>query len=109
MAGPGRTKPGDHKGHATGGILDQSKEGGETAHQPEHGIRPSARAVDGLPAVASRRPGEMGTNVKRAGSAGINKKHQVLVTQIRRGHKVSPGIVPHTPPSINAIPAGGLK
>ena len=53
MAGPGLTNPGGHKGHATGGIWDQNKEGGEASHQPEHGIRPSAWAVHILPAIAS--------------------------------------------------------
>ena len=82
MAGPGRTEPGGHKGHATGKIRDKSKEGGEAAQQPEHGIRPSAQAVHGLPAIASRGPGEMGEKVKQAGPTGINKKHQVLVAKI---------------------------
>ena len=83
MAGPGRTDPGGHEGHATGGIRDQIKEGGEASHQPDHIIRPSARAVHGLPAIASRRTGEMGRKVERAGPARTNKKHQVLVAQIR--------------------------
>ena len=73
MAGPSRTEPGGHKGHATGGIRDQSKEGGEAAHQPEHVIRPGARAMHRLPAIAPRRPGEVGTNVEQAGSAGTDK------------------------------------
>ena len=51
----------------------------------------------------------MGANVERAGSAGINKKHQVLVAQIRRGNGVSPRSVPHAPPLIHAIPEGGLQ
>ena len=72
MAGPGRTDFGGHKGHATGVIRDQSKEGGEAVHQPEHGIWPSTWAVQGLPAIASQKTGEMRTNVERAGSAGIN-------------------------------------
>ena len=42
MAGPGRTKRGGHEGHATGGIRDKGEEGGETADQTEHGIRPGA-------------------------------------------------------------------
>ena len=109
MAGPGRTKPGGHKGHVIGRIRDQRKEGGEAAHQPDHSILSSAWAVHGLPAIASRRPGEMVANVKRAGFAGINKKNQVLVTQIQRGHGVSPRNVPHAPPSIHAITAGGLQ
>ena len=46
------TQSGGHEGHATGGIWDEGKDGGKAPHQPEHGIRPSARAVHGLPAVA---------------------------------------------------------
>ena len=45
MAGPGRTEPGGHEGHAAGGIWDQIKEGGEDAHQHEHFIRPVAQAM----------------------------------------------------------------
>ena len=36
MAGPGRTEPSGHEGHATGERRDQSEEGGEAAHLPEH-------------------------------------------------------------------------
>ena len=38
MAGPCRADLGVHKCHATSGIQDQSKEGEEAAHQPEHSI-----------------------------------------------------------------------
>ena len=109
MAGPVRTEPGGHKVHATSRIRDQSKEVGDAVHQPEHGIWPGSRAVHRLPVIAPRNTGEMVANVERARSAGINKKHQVLVTKIQRGHRVSPRIVPHAPLLIRAIPAGGLQ
>ena len=82
MAGPSRTKPGGHEGHDTGGIRDMREEGGETVYQPEHGIRPGARAMHRLPMIAPQRTGEVGTNVERARSAGTDQKHQVLVAQI---------------------------
>ena len=86
VAGPGWTQSGVHEGHATGGINDEGKEGIKAPHKPEHGIRPSTLAVHRLPAFASRGTGEMGSNVEGAGPAGTTKNHQVLVTQIRRGH-----------------------
>ena len=109
MDGPGRTERGGHEGHATGGIRDEGEEGGETEDQPEHGIRPGARAMYGLLAIAPRRTGEVGANVERAGSAGTHKKHKVLVAQMRRGHGVPPRIVSHAPRSLHAVPEGGLQ
>ena len=79
MAGPVRNKPGGHEGHDTGGIWDQSEEGGETVHQPEHGIWTGARAMHRQSTIAPQRTGEVGTNVKRAGSAETDQEHQVLV------------------------------
>ena len=52
MAGPGRTKHGGHEGHATGKMQEEGKESGETVDQPEHGIRPSARSMYRLLAIA---------------------------------------------------------
>ena len=109
MARPGQTEPGGHEYNPTGGIKDQKKEGGESAHQPEHSIQPSARAVHRQAVIASRSTGEMGTNIEQAGSSGINKNHQVLVAQIRREHGVSPRSVPHAPPSIHYIQVGILQ
>ena len=109
MAGTGRKKPGGHEGHATGGMRDQIKEGGESSHQPEHGIRPSAWAVHGILAIASQKSGEMARNVERVGPDRINKKHQALVAKIRQGHGVSPRSASHAPPLIHAIPEGGRQ
>ena len=64
MSRTGLTKPGGHGGHATGGIQDQRKEGGEYSYQPENGIWPSARAVHGLPAIVFQSIGEMVRNVE---------------------------------------------
>ena len=52
MDGPGQTKPGGHKGYATGGIRDEGEEGGENADQPEHGIRPGDWAMYRLSSIA---------------------------------------------------------
>ena len=109
MAGPGRTEPGGQEGHATGGIQDYIKEVGETPHKPEHGIRPSARAVHRLPAITSRGTGDMGSDVERLGPALTAQKHQVLVKQIRRGHGVPSCSISHALPSIHDIPEGGLQ
>ena len=109
MAGPGRTEPGGHKGHATGGIRDEGEEGGGTADQPEHGIRPSAQEMHRLLTIAPRRTGEVVANVERAGSAGTDQKHKFLVTKIRQGHGVSSRSVPQAPLSLHAVPAGGLQ
>ena len=109
MAGPGRTKPGSHEDNATGRIQDEDKADGEASHQPEHVIRPSARAVHGLRAIPSRGTGDMGNDVEQAGPARTTQNHQVLVAKIRRGHGVPSGSVPHAPPSIHAILAGGLE
>ena len=109
MAGPGRNKPGGHKGCAIGRIRDEVKEGGETADQPEHGIWPGARAMYGLLAVKPRRTGEVGANVERTGSSGTHKNHKVLVAKIRRGHGVPPCSVSHAPPSLHVVLTGGLQ
>ena len=109
MAGPGQTKPGGRKGHATGKIWYQSKEGGEASHQPEHSILPSNREVHGIPMIASRSTRDMGRNVERAGPAWTNKKHQVLVAQIQQEHGVSPCRISHTPPLIRDILERGLQ
>ena len=109
MAGLGLNEPGGHEGHATSKIRDPSKKGRETAHQTDHGIRPGARAMYGLPTITPKRTGEVVTNVERSGSAGTDQEHQVLVTQIRRGHGVSSRSVPHASPSIHAFPEGGLQ
>ena len=109
MDRPIRTEPGGHEGHATGGKQDKVKEGGETADQPEHGIRPGSQAMHGLLTIAPRRTGEVGANFERAGSSGTDKKHKVLVAQIQRGHGVSSRSVPHAPPSLHDVPAGGLQ
>ena len=97
-AGPSQTKPGVHEGHVIGRIRDQSEEGGEAAHQPEHGIWPGPPEEHGLTTIAPRSTGEVVTNVERAGSAGIDKEHQILVAQIRRVHVVSTCSVSHAPP-----------
>ena len=68
MAGPGRTKRGVHKGHATGGMRDEGEEGGETADQPENSIRTGARAMHGILTIPPRMTGEVGANVERARS-----------------------------------------
>ena len=52
MAGPGRTKPDGHKGHAIDGIRDKGEEGGETVDQPEHGIWPGAWAMHRILTIA---------------------------------------------------------
>ena len=66
VAGPSRTQSGGYEGHATVRIQDGGEEGGKSPHQPEHVIRPGARAVHGLSVVASQGTGEMGSDVERA-------------------------------------------
>ena len=109
MSGPGQTKPDGHEGHATGRIRDEGEEGGETADQPEHGIRPGAWEMYGLLVIAYQRTGEVGANVKRYGSAGTHKKNKVLVAKIRREHGISSRSVSHTPLSLHVVPEGGLQ
>ena len=108
MAGPVRNKPGGHEGHATGRIKDEGKEGGETADQPEHGIRPGDRAMYRLSVIAPRRTREVGENVEQAGSAGTHKKYKILVKQIRQGHGVPSRSVSHALLSLHVVPDGGL-
>ena len=67
MSGIGQNHTSDHKCHVIGGVWHKGKEGGETMHQPEHSIWPSAQEVHRLPTITARGTGEVGDNIQRVG------------------------------------------
>ena len=64
MASYGRTQYRGHEGQSIDGVRHEGEEGGKTAHQLEHGIWLSTRALHQLPTVKALGTGEMGDDVQ---------------------------------------------